>query len=261
MHPILFSIDALHLDIHVYGLMYALGFLAALLWVRYDSPRAGLPLAPMLDLFFYCLIAGTVGSRLLYVIVEEPQLFLTPLEVFKIWKGGLVFYGGLIGALAAGVWFCRRKKLPFWKAADVCAVSLSLGHVFGRIGCFFAGCCYGRQCDTTAWYAVVFPEFEHSIAPPGVPLYPTQLMEALGNLLVFVALVGFRKKKSFDGQVLLLYAILYAFMRGSIEFFRGDESRGYVVEGVLSTSQFISILAIGVALGLWIILRKRQRSR
>lgn len=259
MHPVLFEIETLHLRIHVYGLLYALGFLVGLLWIRYESKRVGLNVEAMSDLFFYILIAGTLTSRLFYVVFEAPELLSKPLEIFKIWKGGLVYYGGVIGAVVAGIVICRKKRLPAWKVFDVYAPGLALGHVLGRLGCFFAGCCYGRQCDPHAWYAVVFPDTEHGIAPPGIALYPSQVMESIGDLLIFAVLVVFRRHKTFDGQVFMLYVISYGVLRSTIELFRNDESRNFVIPGLFSSAQGISLLAIVGVISVWMWRKKHIR--
>lgn len=260
MHPLLFEIPGLHLRIHTYGLMYALGFLLGLWMIRRESQRLGMSADAMTDLFFYVLIAGTLGSRILYVIVVEPSLLRHPLDIFKIWKGGLVYYGGLIAAFLTVVYFCRKKRLPFWKVADVYVLALALGHALGRIGCFFAGCCYGKTCEPHAWYAIVFPESQYGVAPANIALYPTQLLESAGNFLIFAILFLFRRKKSFDGQVFLLYVVLYGMLRSSVEVLRGDKVRGYVIPEILSTSQFISGLMILSAVGVWIWRRRTVKS-
>ena len=260
MHPVLFELPGLHLRIHLYGVMYALGVLLGLWVIRKESKRVGLSPEKMTDLLFYVLIAGTLGSRLLYILVEDPQTFLRPLEIFKLWKGGLVYYGGVIGAFFMIVYYCRRHRLSFWRVADVYVLGLAIGHAVGRIGCFFAGCCHGRTCDINAWYAVVFPDVPYGVAPPNIPLYPTQLLEFVGDLIIFVILLALRRKKSFDGQVFLLYVVLYGVMRSSIELLRGDAARGYVVPGLVSTSQFISLVAVLAAIGVWI-WRSRQNRK
>lgn len=259
MHPVLFETPVLGLKIHSYGLMMALGFLAALLWIRHQSKKEGLPLQTMTDLVFLMIVMAIVGSRLAYIAVEWRYFLAHPLDVFKVWQGGLVFLGGLIACLLTAAWYVRKHRLPGWKVFDVFAPGIALGHSFGRLGCFLAGCCYGRLCDVNAWYAVVFPAHQGSLAPPGVPLYPTQLMESAGEFLLFLFLVWKTRRKSFDGQIILLYVILYSLMRFAIEFYRGDPERGYVIPQWLSTSQFLGILLIVAAL-IMLIYRKGRSS-
>lgn len=264
MYPVLFTFPAwLPLlggkSLHVYGLMIALGFLTALLWIRYESRRIGVDRERAVDLFFYAMIAGLVGSRILYVIHSVDDFWSNPLVFFRVWEGGLVFQGGVIGSLLVAFWYCRKHNLPYFKMSDVFAPALSFGHALGRVGCFFAGCCFGRQCSTDFPLALIFPHVDRAIAPPGVPLYPTQLFESFGEVIIFSFLVFFRKKKPFDGAVILLYLILYSILRSVNEVFRGDIERGFVVEPYLSNGQFISIIFVIASGSLWFYLSRRRK--
>ncbi|MEK7852135.1 MAG: prolipoprotein diacylglyceryl transferase, partial [Deltaproteobacteria bacterium] len=176
-----------------------------------------------------------------------------PLEVFKIWKGGLVFYGGFIGALATGIWYVKRHGMPVWKTSDIIAPAIALGQSLGRIGCFSAGCCYGKE-STVPW-AVTFTDL-NSLARIGVPLHPTQLYEAVLDFCIFLFLISFRKRKTFDGQLIWLYTLLYAIVRLIVESFRGDP-RGFV-GGMLATSQFIGIVMIPISIFMLIKLSKTK---
>lgn len=266
MHPILFTFpESLPLiggkALHVYGIMVALGFLMGLLWIKRESRREGLNEETVSDLFFYVLIAGLIGSRLLYFINSSDHFWGDPLSFFRIWEGGLVFQGGVIASVLTTIWYCRRHHLSFFQIADVFSPALALGHAFGRIGCFFAGCCYGRQCDPHFALAMIFPDRPDAIAPPGIPLYPTQLIESLGEFLILAILMTYRRKKSFTGAVFLLYIILYAILRSSVEVLRGDTIRGYVIEPYLSVAQFISGLTLLTALVLWQYLKNSSRQK
>lgn len=245
MYPVLIHIPLFGhtITIYTYGFMVALAFVAGMVWVSYEARRVGQNPARAMDLAFYVIVAAIIGSRILHVLVSERDRFLeNPLMILRIWEGGLVFYGGLIGAILVSVWYMRRHHLPFWIISDIFAPAIAIGHFFGRLGCFMAGCCYGRPCDHPAWYTVTFPMNISSFAPPGVPLYSTQLMEAAGELLIFIFLVVFRRWKRFDGQILATYLILYSILRAFVEYFRGDASRGFLIEPYISTSTFISIL-------------------
>lgn len=246
-------------SLHSYGALVALGFLLGLLWVRRESERVGLSAQKMMDLFTYIILAAIVGSRLLYVFISVPDWWTHPWVLFQIWEGGLVFYGGLIGAVLISIWYTRKHQMPFFAVADVFIPGVALGHAIGRLGCFAAGCCYGRPIDPSSPFAVWFPETPHSIAPTTHPVYPTQLFEAAGELVIFGVLFLFRKKKKFEGEVFLLYIILYPILRSVLETFRGDAVRGFIVEGVLSTSQFISILWVVVALLVWQFQLRREK--
>lgn len=245
--------------IHTYGLMAALGFLAGLWWIRYESKRTGINSQKMMDLFFYVVVAAIVGSRLFYVFISVDRWWEDPLLFFKVWEGGLTFYGGLIAAVLVSVWYCKKNRIPFFSVADLFTPAIALGHAMGRLGCFAAGCCYGREAPAGFPLSVVFPETEHGIAPVGVPLYPTQLFEFAGELLIFVFLFFFRRRKKFEGELFLVYLILYPILRLILETFRGDKVRGALFEGVLSTAQFVSLIWIVLAILLWATLAKRKR--
>lgn len=247
--------------IHTYGLMAALGFLAGMLWIRYESKRIGLNPNKMMDLFFYVIVAVIIGSRLFYVFASVPRWWEDPMVFFRFWEGGLVFYGGLIGAILTSVWYTRRHHLSFFKVADVFAPGIALGHMFGRLGCFAAGCCYGRRAPHDSFFSVIFPHTEYSIAPTGYPVYASQLFEATGELVIFLFLFFFRKKKKFNGELFLVYLILYSILRSVLEIYRGDSIRGFVIEGVLSIAQVISILWILIAIGLWIWLSRNSQKK
>jgi len=246
MHPILFEIPKIDLGgwtigpipIRMYGLMIGIGFLVAVWLASRRAKKEGLDPDRIIDMGVYLLLAAIIGSRLLYVLVNLPEFTRNPLDVFAIWKGGLVFYGGLIGAVAAGIWYVRKHDLPVWRTADIVAPYIALGHMFGRFGCFFAGCCYGASCHTSV--GITFTD-SHSLAPLGVPLYPTQLFEAGGEFVNFIVLLAVYRFRRFDGQVFWLYPALYSILRFIVEFFRGDEARGVYFGGAISTSQLVSI--------------------
>jgi phosphatidylglycerol:prolipoprotein diacylglycerol transferase len=184
--------------------------------------------------------------------VSERQRFLeNPLMIFKIWEGGLVFFGGLIAGMIVGIWYVRRHKMPVLLMCDVFAPAIAIGHAIGRVGCFLAGCCYGRVVDHPAWYSIIFPTNPRSFAPTGIALYPTQLMEVVGELVIFSILIVQRRFKRFDGQIMATYLILYSILRSFNEYYRGDADRGFVIEPWLSTSQFVSIILFIAGLTLY----------
>lgn len=256
VHPLLFKLG--DVKVHSYGLMVALGFLAALAWVRYRAPKEGLPPHAMVDLAFWLMLAAIVGSRIAFIVVDWQQYAHNPIAIFKIWEGGLVFYGGLLACILTAWIYLKRRAWNFWKVADIFMPGVALGHALGRVGCFMAGCCYGRGCDPKAWYAVRFPEHVGSLAPSGIPLYPVQLFESGANLAIFLFLAWYSRKKAFDGQILLLYLITYALSRIALELFRGDAERGYVIPGWLSTSQFLGVILLLAALVVLFLRRGRS---
>jgi phosphatidylglycerol:prolipoprotein diacylglycerol transferase len=246
MHPILFEIPRIEflnwvvgpIPIRLYGLMIGLGFIIGILLAARRARKEGVNPDRVLDLGVYVLLAAIVGSRILFVLTDLREFAARPLDAFALWKGGLVFYGGLLAAVPVGIWYLKRHKLPVWKTMDIMAPSIALGQAFGRLGCFFAGCCYGAPCSGPV--CVTFSDI-HSLAPRGVPLFPTQLMESGGDFLIFAALIFLRRYKKYDGQIFWLYALSYAVLRFIIEFFRGDAIRGLYLGGIISTSQIIAI--------------------
>ncbi|MDT8379844.1 MAG: prolipoprotein diacylglyceryl transferase [Desulfotignum sp.] len=238
MHPILIHFHGVTL--FTYGLFLALGFLAAIWFTNRNARFYDIKSSDVSDLFFVILISGIIGGRLLYVIINFDFFKASPLEIFKLWNGGLVFFGGFISAVAASIVTLKIKKLPFLKTADAIAPGAALGHGIGRLGCFFAGCCYGRQCDLPIAVRFSHPD---SLAPLHVPLHPTQLYMVCANLLLFFILVFLQRRKRFNGMIFLSYIILYSLFRFIIEFFRGDFRGDFFFE-FLSVSQGIGILAI-----------------
>lgn len=253
MHPILFKIGPL--TIRTYGVMLASAFFLALALAIRQAKKEGVPTEKIVDLGLYLLIAAILGSRLLFVLTELNYYIKHPLNIFKIWEGGLVFFGGLILAIPVGIYYIKKNNLPLWKVADIGAPSIAIAQAVGRIGCFSAGCCYGKP--TNLPWAVVFKDPE-SLARLNIPLHPTQLYESLGTFFLFLFLIFMRKRKSFDGQLFWLYVLLYSALRFFIEFFRGDEIRGMLLGGPLSTSQGIGIPLAVLAIYMLFRLRKAE---
>ena len=235
MYPILIEFG--FFKIFTYGLLVATGFLVAILLASSRAEKEGLDSQKVLDLCFYVMVSALLGARLLYVIVEYRYFLDSPLEIFKFWKGGLVFYGGLILGVLISLWYLKRNQMPMWKTADLLAPSIALGQSIGRWGCFFAGCCYGKKTDV-AW-GITFTD-PRALAPLEISLHPTQVYLSLNAVFIFIFLMWLSKRKVFDGQILWSYGILYSIGRFLIEYFRGDD-RGFPVEQVLSTSQFVGV--------------------
>ncbi len=262
MYPELFRIG--NFPINTYGVFLAVAFLCAILIAVRLARRDGLPSEKIYDLSLWMLMAGLLGSKILMLFTEpeyreNPALFLS----LDFLRSGGVWYGGLLGAVVAGYFLMKRYNLPWWKTADACAPGIAIGNFFGRQGCFAAGCCWGKP--TTLPWGVQFTEQGHQIT--GVPidahLHPTQLYESFAMLLVFGFLFWLHKRKRFDGQVILAYALLYSIIRFAIEFVR-DDPRGDVfgltsLTG-LSTSQIISLVIAIWALILVILRHRRAKS-
>lgn len=242
MHPTLLELNLgfVTLPLHTYGLMIAIGFLSGISVVRKLAARNGLDPDRIADLSFWLLLTGFIGARILFIITRIDYFLARPLEIFKVWEGGLVFFGGLITATAYAFWFFRKNKLDLWTMIDVLSPGVVVAHAFGRIGCLAAGCCYGRLTDVP--WAIRLNSELVDIQLRGMPIHPTQIYESSALFILFAGLMWISKKKSFQGQVGLSYFMIYPIIRSVIEVFRGDTVRGFVIENLLSTSQFISIL-------------------
>ncbi len=253
MWPELFRIGPL--TISPYGILVAVGFFAAILVAtRLGSRREGLDTTKLWDFSLTLVLVALAGAKLL-MIVTDPYYYEHPSNILSLEfvRSAGVFFGGFVAALLYSIWFFRRHRWPGWKAADAFAPAVALGHTFGRVGCFTAGCCYGLPTDGPL--GVVFSNPLCSAEPLGKPLYPTQLMEAAGNLLIFIALMLLYRRKKFDGQIMLAYVMMYGSLRFLLEFLRGDV-RGWVIPDAISTSQAIVIVLLPVAV--WVYWRRRK---
>jgi phosphatidylglycerol:prolipoprotein diacylglycerol transferase len=239
------------ITLYMYGLMTAVGIIAAYLLADHRAVKKHLDENRILGLVIWCCIFGYLGSKLLYLITILPQIIQDPSLILASLRNGWVMYGGILGGILGGWLYCRRKKLPSWNYFDIGLESVALAQGFGRIGCFFAGCCYGVETDAST--GIVFHTSEY--APNGVPLFPTQLMSSAYDFLLCLLLVYYDDhKKKRTGEPTALYLILYSAGRFLIEFWRGDVERGSV--GVLSTSQFIAIFV--AIIGIVIFLKRRK---
>jgi phosphatidylglycerol---prolipoprotein diacylglyceryl transferase len=225
--------------------MVALGFLAGLWTASRRSPRDGISPEKILDLGPWLILGSILGARALYVVTFWQEEFAgRPLwEVVAVWRGGLVYYGGLIGAIAACLVYIRMRGLPTWKVADSVAPSIALGHVFGRIGCLMNGCCFGRPCSLP-WAIVFPPEAKERGAPAGVPVHPTEIYESLLNLVLYIALARLFRRKKFDGQVFGVYLVSYALLRSFVEMFRGDYPQNQIVAGHITPAHWVSLIIL-----------------
>ena len=221
MHPVLLHIGSL--PIHTYGFLIAIGFLLAVAVIKRLAARSGLDVEKVLDLTFWCLAIGFVGARLLFVITRFDSFMEDPVSIFKVWEGGLVFFGGPLAAVPFAVWYLRKHKLQLWRVMDSMVPGLVIAHAFGRFGCLAAGCCYGKPTGSD-WGIKLYSELVDK-ALQGVPLHPTQLYESTSLLILFFGLLQVFKKRVFDGQVTLVYFMAYPIIRSIIEVFRGDTIR------------------------------------
>lgn len=261
MFPVLFELDLPVLGpftVGTYGLFYAAGFLLALRLAIALARREGIDAARMVDLGIVALIAGFVGAKGLLYLLDARFYLEHPGEIWRSLRSAGVFYGGFVLAAAACFLYVRRHALPVGKVADLVAPALALGQGIGRIGCFAAGCCYGKAC-TLPW-AVTFSDpraYRLTGVVLGVPLHPAQLYHALADFLILgVTLWALRRRRT-AGSVFWIYVLLYAVLRFAVEFFRGDTARGLFLDGALSTSQLAAIPAALLAIAALLWLRRR----
>jgi phosphatidylglycerol:prolipoprotein diacylglycerol transferase len=240
MHPILIRLGSL--EIHTYGVLVACGFLFGILTAQRRAKREGIEPERIGDLGVWLIVSAMLGAKIFHIIFFWNDFLAGWREVgISSLRSGFVFYGGFVGATTAGIIYAKVKKLPLWKLADIFAPSIALGHAFGRVGCFFEGCCYGKEC-LLPW-AVHFPP-PHAMA--GVGVHPTELYEAAGNLAICGILIAFYHRRRYDGQIWWAYVFLYGALRFNVEFFRGDYSVHYF--DIFTTAQFMAIALIIVAL-------------
>lgn len=263
MHPTLINIGPL--PIHSYGLMLALSFIAAIFISSRRAEKAGISKNAIMDLAFWIIISAILGARLYYVILHPEEFkghWLNTVNPFmngQVGIGGLVMYGGVFGALLAGILYLRYRRLPVFKVADVLAPTVGFGIFLTRIGCFLNGCCYGK-C-TTHPFGVSFPasspagHFQHVMHCDA--LHPAQLYLSLGGLIIFLLIISLERFKYFHGFSLLLLAILY-----SIHRFIGDNFRHYTNDEMilgLTHNQFFCVVIIAISIVTWFLIHKRNR--
>ncbi len=263
MHPVLVKLGPL--TVHTYGFLMALGVGLGLWFLYRQSKKAGLDAERIMDAAFYTVLVSLAGAKLALLAGNFSYYTSYPRELLSLARSGGVFQGGLFFGVIFALWYFRRKKIPTWPTADIVGAALALGHGFGRIGCFFAGCCYGRACDLP-WGVAFHDKYAHDLT--GIPLdtvlHPVQLYESALNFLNFVVLYLALKRKTFAGQVFGLYMINYSVIRFIMEYFRGDHSeRAYLIQGgspllSLTMPQGFCILGGIAGLTLMAVLKKRQ---
>jgi len=249
MHPELLHLGPIVLP--AYGAALGVAFVLAILLLRRRAPEYGVERETAVDMGIWLILSGLLGAKLLLLVVEGPGYYLTSFRgLLELFRAGGVFYGGLLGALAAAVFFVKVKKVPFLAYADAAAPAVALGQAIGRIGCLAAGCCWGGTC-TKPW-AITFtdPKAGTNVGVPlHVPLHPTQVYEAVG-LLALVGLLLWFGRGRVPGRTFSLYLVGAAVLRFVVEVFRGDP-RGTVPGTGLSTSQGIAVLLFVLGVGIW----------
>lgn len=230
---------------HMYGIMIAIGFIAALIMCIKRGKKQGLNEDIIYGILYCAIIGGFLGCRLLYYIVEIPNIIKDP-SILWDFKNGFVVYGGIIGGIIASFIYIRHKKEDFLKYFDLVMPAVALAQGFGRIGCFFAGCCYGAETDSR--FHIVFKNSQ--FAPNNVQLVPTQVISSIGDFAIAALLVWYSHKTKVKGRVAAGYLVLYGIGRFLVEFLR-DDYRGSI--GIFSTSQIISVIVViaGIILYIW----------
>ena len=254
MHPILFEIGGF--PVYTYGVLLAAAYLLGLQFALVRARARGLDANRVMDLGIWIIISALVGAKLLLLVVDFDSFRREPAELLTLLRSGGVFYGGLIAAVAVAMFYMRRHRLPLWSVSDAFAPGIALGHVIGRVGCFFAGCCYGTSTGV-AWAVTFTNEYaaKNVGTPLGRPIHPTQLYEAGAELVILGLLLALeRRGRGFAGRTFWTYMLLYAITRFAIEFYRGD-ARGMV--GALSTSQFVSVILAPVSIMMLVLLARR----
>lgn len=244
MLPELFRIG--NFPVHSWGLLLMLGFLLATWRAAKNAPRYKIAPENVWDIALFGLLGGIIGARLAYVGLNAPYFDQHPSEIFAIWTGGMTFYGGLFGGLAAGALVCLWRKVNVADMGDLAAVSFPLGYCLGRVGCFLQGCCYGSVCELP--WAVRFHLPNGDLTPPS---HPAQLYSAIIAVGMYVVLTKIEAGRRFRGQVLLAYVGLYCVYRFFIEFVREGATAELSGIGHLTQGQLASLIIAAVVAGIY----------
>lgn len=262
MFPILIKIGPFTL--HTYGFLLAVGVLAAILLTLKLARKQNIDQRVLADFLFYTILVGLLGAKIFLLVTEFKFYSQNPDQIKNLITSAGTFYGGLIFGALFAAWFLRKHKLDYRVLADMIAPSIALAHFFGRLGCFFAGCCWGREAEGCA-IAVKYTDTRATTGVPlNIPMYPTQLMESILNLLNFIILIILYHRKKFHGQIFAIYIFNYSLIRFFVEFFRGDDDRGYIFGGIdhpfssFSVPQLISVIGIITAIVLYRVFKKKE---
>jgi len=267
MHPVLFSIDVPEglqdwlpqtLTIYSYGFLIAIGAILGISYIAVEGKRKFNMNLDMVNTVFLSLLAAAIVGGKVFMIFENPKLYLSDLSLLLDGRG-FVFFGSLSFSIPALLVVLQYYKLPVWPMLDIIAITTGIVHFFGRLGCFMAGCCYGVQWEGPL--AVVFTDPLCVAKPLNAELHPTQLYSAGMILLIVVVILVLKKYQKFQGQLFLTYLLLYAIGRSIIEIFRGDEARGFLIDGWFSNSQFFALIFIVVtSYFYWRLLKKANHN-
>lgn len=254
MYPILFEIGSI--TIYSYGFFIAVGAILGLIYMaRQGKKRFGITYDQSNSLFIYIVVAAYVGGKVFFFF-ENPTYYVH--HIGKLFSGnGFVFFGSLLFAIPTMLWFFKKNKIPTLPMLDVMAIVTCIVHGFGRIGCFMSGCCHGQPTDS--FLSVIFTNPVCQAKPLNTPLHPTQLYESAFIFSLMATLLWIKSRKKFDGQLFLIYLIVYSIGRSFLEMLRGDEERGFLIQDVLSHSQFISLIVIAIAIYFYVKLKRKGK--
>ncbi len=254
MYPDLLTIGPITL--HTYGMFVAIGFFVGLMVTAKLGKAEGFNPQQIMDMGFIIILSAIIGSRAMYVLLNASYYTRSPLDILKIWEGGLVFSGGVLGVVLTMLWYIKRHGLPLGKAADLWTPAIAIGQGIGRIGCFMAGCCYGRPTDLICGVVFTHP---HSLASPlNVPLHPTQIYSSLSGFVIFLVVLVLYSKKKFEGQVFLWFLIMHSTARLAIERFRADD-RGILLGSNMSMTQLVATLILITSVGILLVVKSKKK--
>ena len=255
MYPVLVQLGTF--ELRSYGIIVALSFFLGLWVSTREAKRTGLDPALIQDFSFYALLGGIVGARIYFVIFSNPAYFLQkPWEIVAVWHGGIGIIGALLGGFLTALWYCRKKKLPFWRFADTLAPGAALGQAAGVIACLLNGDSYGRPADL-AW-AITYTN-PRALAPLNVPLHPVEIYEMAAYFLVFLLVWQARGKYNTPGFAFFTYVAGYGAARFSVEFFRGNPA--IFAWGIPAAQVFGVLLVLASIVGFYIVGEARRKAR
>jgi len=252
MYPVLFQLGTF--ELRTYGVIVVLSFFLGLWLSTKEAKRKGLDPGLIQDFAFYALVGGIIGARIYFVVFSNPAYFLkNPWEIVAVWHGGIGIIGALLGGLVTALWYCRRKKLSFWRFADTLAPGVALGQAAGVIACLLNGDSYGKATDL-AW-AITYTD-PRAMAPLNIALHPVEIYEMVAYFLVFLLVWQTREKYKTDGFAVLTYLVGYGAARFSVEFFRGNPA---ILAWGIPAAQVFSVALILIAVAGFYILGKNER--
>lgn len=240
------------LTLHMYGIMIAIGYVSALFICEKRAKKRNMNTDVLYGIFWCAVIGGALGSKILYYTVNIKDVIADP-SIILNFQNGWVVYGGIIGGVLASFLYCKIKKVDFVAYLDLVLPAVAFAQGCGRIGCFFAGCCYGRE--TTSPLGITY--WQSDFAPNGVKLVPTQIYSSIGDFAMAFLLMAYAKKEPAKGRAAAGYCILYSIGRFVIEIFRNDYRGEY---GPFSTSQLISVFILAIGIVMYVVAGRRKEN-